>query len=101
MTPKSKPGADLSRTARDDLKRLPGNVYRQMVVAIDGLEQNPRPPGSKRLALVDERCEARRLRLGHWRIIYLVVEGRALILAIRRRPPYDYDDLEALIEAAE
>ncbi|MBN1890116.1 MAG: type II toxin-antitoxin system RelE/ParE family toxin [Thermoflexales bacterium] len=97
MTPKSKPKANLSSAAWTELKRLPSNVRRQMTTAIDGLEQDPRPPNSKRLTQTDEQYEARRLRLGHWRIIYLIIEEQCLVLAIRRRPPYDYSDLEALI----
>jgi mRNA-degrading endonuclease RelE of RelBE toxin-antitoxin system len=87
----------LSRTAWDDLKRLPGNVRRQVIKAIDGLEQNARPTESKELALVDDQREVRRLRLGHWRIIYLIVDEQPLILALRRRPPYDYSDLRLLL----
>ena len=98
MPPKSKPQVGLSRTAWDDLKRLPGNVRRQVIVAIDELESAPRPPNSKRLVVIDARLEARRMRLGHWRIIYMVREEQPLILAIRRRPPYDYADLESLIK---
>jgi mRNA-degrading endonuclease RelE of RelBE toxin-antitoxin system len=97
MTPKSKPHVMLSRTAWDDLKRLPGNVRRQVIKAIDGLEQNARPTESKELALVDDQREVRRLRLGHWRIIYLIVDEQPLILALRRRPPYDYSDLRSLL----
>ena len=66
MPPKSKPQASLSRTAWDDLKRLPGNVRRLVTVAIDDLEQNPRPPNSKRLVVLDAKREARRVQLGHY-----------------------------------
>jgi mRNA interferase RelE/StbE len=100
VTPKSKPKAQLSKIAWDELKRLPGNVRRQLTVAIDELETDPRPPGSKQLVLAEEQVDARRMRLGEWRIVYLVRDDRPLILAIRRRPPYDYSDLRSLIEQA-
>ncbi|MGQ9682523.1 MAG: type II toxin-antitoxin system RelE family toxin, partial [Anaerolineae bacterium] len=43
--------------------------------------------------------EARRLRLERWRIVYVVTEDDQTvdILAVRKRPPYDYGDLAALL----
>jgi mRNA-degrading endonuclease RelE of RelBE toxin-antitoxin system len=98
MTPKSKPKAMLSPFAFGDLRKLAGNVRRSMIVAIDGLESNPRPSNSKQLTIDDEEREIRRLRLGKWRIIYLVLDDRPIILGIGKRPPYDYSDLSYLIE---
>ncbi len=49
--PKSKPRAVLSPNAQVDLKRLPGNLRRRMIVAIDALEESPRPVHSKQLAI--------------------------------------------------
>ena len=45
------------------------------------------------------RLEARRLRLDRWRVIYVVDEEWAEIgvLAVRKRPPYEYDDLSELL----
>jgi mRNA-degrading endonuclease RelE of RelBE toxin-antitoxin system len=101
MTPKSKPKAYLSPSAFIDLKGLPGNIRRQMISAIDDLENHPRPAISKRLDVEGEGREIRRLRLGKWRIIYLIRADRPIILGIRKRPPYDYDDLQHLIEVIE
>ena len=98
MTPKSKPGVELSQTAFIDLKRLQGNVRRQMIIAINALELDPRPFNSKPLEIEDEEREIRRLRLGKWRIIYVIIGGNPIILGIRKRPPYDYDDLNRLVE---
>ena len=92
--PKSKPKAFLYSAAWKELNRLAGTEYRLIVSAIDELERNPRPPNSKRLEIEDETMEIRRYRTDHWRIIYAVQENSPLILAIRRRPPYDYEDLE-------
>jgi mRNA interferase RelE/StbE len=96
--PKSKLQAFLSPDAQADLKRLPGNVRRRMIVAIDALEETPRPARSKQLAIEGESREIRRLRLDKWRVVYLVLEERPVILAIRKRPPYNYEDLKDLIE---
>ena len=43
--------------------------------------------------------EIRRLRLESWRIVYAIdAEWQAItVLAVRRRPPYQYDDLAQLI----
>jgi mRNA interferase RelE/StbE len=97
MTPKSKPHAYLTPGAYQDLRRLPGNVKRQMIKAIDDLERNLRPKQSIQLELGDDPREIRRLRLGKWRILYLVQEETPVIFGIRQRPPYDYEDLQALI----
>jgi mRNA-degrading endonuclease RelE of RelBE toxin-antitoxin system len=96
--PKSKPHLSISPDALTDLKRLSGNIRRRMIVAMDGLAETPRPPRSKRLVIEGEDREIRRLRLDKWRVIYLVFEEQPVILAIRKRPPYNYEDLKNLIE---
>lgn len=97
MTPRRKPDPYLSQTAFSELEKLPGNTRRLLISAIDALAKNPRPHNSKPLILDGENKEIRRLRLGKWRILYLLVEKQPLILAIRKRPPYDYEDLERLV----
>ena len=43
-----------------------------------------------------------RLRLDRWRIVYgIMEEDKGVdVLAVRKRPPYDYGDLEELIVEA-
>jgi mRNA interferase RelE/StbE len=43
--------------------------------------------------------ELRRLRIERWRVVYVIDEEWELvtILAVRQRPPYDYEDLEELL----
>ena len=71
--------------------------------AIDELACDPRPAQSQPLDTTDlevpQNVEIRRLRLQPWRIIYGVndTEGWVWILAVRQRPPYDYNDLDELI----
>jgi hypothetical protein len=60
---KSKPRAFISPGAQADLKKLPGNVRRRMIVAIDALEETPRPARSKQLGNEGESREIRMLRL--------------------------------------
>ena len=99
MTPKSKPQVELGQIARDDLRRLRGADQRRIIHAIDALENEPRSASSKRLKDISDQVEVRRLRLDPWRIIYLITDEQPLVLAIRRRPPYDYTDIDRLIES--
>lgn len=84
-------------------KHLPGHVRQQVKRALDNLADEPRPPKSRDLDLVGwdvpPGVELRRLRLDPGRIVYAVNddEGWVWALAVRRRPPYDYDDLSELI----
>lgn len=99
--PKSKPRVRLTPEAYDDLKRLRGNTRRQIIKAVDGLSESLRPPHSTQLLLPHDQREVRRLRHNGWRIIYLIVDEQAIVLGIRRRPPYNYDDLSSLLDEAE
>jgi mRNA interferase RelE/StbE len=88
-------------------KELPGNVRQRIKRAIEGLSTDPRPRQSRALDLskiedrvsVSEGIELRRLRLEHWRILYAIDEEwkTVIVLAVRRRPPYNYEDLGVLI----
>lgn len=82
-----------------EIKELPGFVRQRVKRAIDNLATDPRPPDSKALNVPDVDLEVRRLRLDDWRIVYAIVEADKAIdvLAVRKRPPYDYGDLEKLL----
>jgi mRNA interferase RelE/StbE len=86
--------------------QLPGNVRQRIKQAIDGLGIDPHPSQSKLLDLsslinlkISPEWEVRRVRLDEWRIVYAVNETwkEIAILAIEKRPPYDYEDLELLL----
>lgn len=66
---------------------------------MDALADAPRPPRSKRLDQPDTDWDVHRLRLDNWRIVYAVHEEdkRVGVLGARKRPPYDYGDLTALL----
>jgi mRNA interferase RelE/StbE len=66
--------------------------------AIRSLGQNPRPSESKQLDVAFE-LDLWRLRIDNWRIVYAITEGDKIVdvLAVRKRPPYNYEDLERLI----
>lgn len=82
---------------------LPGNVRQRVKRAISDLATEPRPSHSHALDVagleVPEAVEMRRLRLDTWRIVYAVndKERWVWVLAIHRRPPYAYDDLQHLV----
>jgi mRNA interferase RelE/StbE len=90
-------------SAWQEIKNLPGHVRQRVKRAIDALSDNPRPPRNKALDAPSLEVELRRLRLDKWRIVYAITEADRIVdvLAVHRRPPYDYGDLERLLEAAE
>jgi mRNA interferase RelE/StbE len=67
---------------------------------VDGLHDVPRPPKSKTLDVPGVQHEVRRLRLDRWRLVYVISENEKSVdvLAVRKRPPYDYRDLQTLLE---
>ena len=61
------------RKARKALARLPSGAYERVTEAIDALAEDPRPfPQSRKL----EGREGRRLRVGDYRVLYLVDDER-------------------------
>ena len=85
-----------------EIKDLPGQMRQRVKRAIEALADDPQPPQSKRLKAPELECGLQRLRLDKWRIVYAVTEtDKAVdVLAVRKRPPYDYGDLGHLLEEA-
>lgn len=111
-----------------EIQALPGNIRQRVRRAINALEQEPRPPESKPLhttttmdkpnpddasqdeadtqapepeeATDEQAYELHRIRLDRWRIVYAITEAdkNVDILTVRKRPPYDYNDLDDLIQ---
>lgn len=83
-----------------EIKDLPGHIRQRVKRAIHELEDNPNPSGSKELEAPEGvEVELRRIRLDKWRIVYAITEADMAIdvFAVRKRPPYDYGDLETLL----
>ena len=87
-----------SSNAWKEIKDLPSNMRQRVKQAISDFADNPRPSKSKELDLPGFAREVRRLRLDKWRILYAVSEDEKTVdvLALRKRPPYDYGDLEEI-----
>jgi len=83
--------------------RLPGNIRQRVKREIEHLTELPRPSNSRVLDItgldIPTGIEVRRIRLQSWRILYAIKdsEGWVWVLAIRQRPPYDYEDLGKIV----
>ncbi len=82
-----------------EIKDLPGHIRQRAKRAISGLVHNAFPAGSKSLNLPHLKFTVCRIRLDKWRIVYVLTEDEKIIdvVALRKRPPYDYGDLESLL----
>lgn len=64
----------VSPAAQGEIKRLPGHIRQRVRRAIRALADDSRPAHTQKLDFDVARAEPRRLRLGHWRIVYAVIE---------------------------
>ena len=90
----------IENEAKAEITRLPGHVRQRIRRAVLSLSQEPRPHDSLQLKVPKGvALEVRRLRLDRWRVVYIVDEewSEIGVLAVRKRPPYDYDDLSELL----
>jgi mRNA interferase RelE/StbE len=95
---------EVTKEVRSEIRNLPGNMRQRVMRTLRALEREPHPPDSRPLDPVkagielEPGVELNRIRMASWRIVYLIEEEWQLVsvLAIRRRPPYQYDDLGEL-----
>ncbi len=73
----------LDRKTRRELDRIREPDFGRIAHAILGLEDDPRPPGSRKL----RGLEGWRLRVGDWRVIYHINDQELIvtIVEVRRR----------------
>jgi mRNA interferase RelE/StbE len=64
-----------------ELRKLDKPAARRVLLAVTRLADDPRPPGARRL--VGEPSGTVRLRVGDYRVVYLVDEGRILVTVVR------------------
>ena len=85
--------------------RLPGSFRQRVRRVIGAFANDPRPAKSSALDVagldLPAGVEVRRYRLDPWRVVYAINEEAkwVWVLAVRRRPPYDYADLTDLLAA--
>jgi mRNA-degrading endonuclease RelE of RelBE toxin-antitoxin system len=94
----------INNEAKGEIAQLPGHMRQRVRQAIRDLGSEPRPHHSQKMRTPEEISqEVRRLRLDRWRIVYIVDEkwSEVGVLAVRKRPPYDYQDLPDLVEGLE
>lgn len=96
---------EVTSTARKEIRALPGNMRQRIIDLLKQLRASPRPHNTKLMDMselggeVDSSIELYRIRLESWRVLYALEEELKLltVLAVRKRPPYQYDDLRDLI----
>jgi mRNA interferase RelE/StbE len=68
------------RSARKELRRLPKEVIRRVVSAVEELPRNPLPPGSRKLRGAE--C-THRLRVGDYRVVDSLYGNRLVVEVLR------------------
>ncbi len=71
---------EVTGRAAKDLASLPQPVLRRVDPGIQGLSNDPRPPGCRKLRGSND---AWRLRVGDYRILYVVDDGRKVVTVAR------------------
>lgn len=75
-------------SAQKQLSKLPGAIATRIEDKMMELEQDPRPPGCKKL----KGRDAWRIRIGDYRIIYEIHDGRLVVTVLtigHRREVYE------------
>jgi mRNA interferase RelE/StbE len=99
---------EVTSFAQREIRELPGNMRQRILRLLKALQEEPRPPMSKQMDItkvgyeLESNVALYRIRVESWRVVYVLEEELQLmtVLAIRKRPPYQYDDLRKLIDNA-
>lgn len=70
-----------SAPARRELRKLDKPLTRRVLVAVSKLRLDPRPPGV--LALTGQPPGTMRLRIGDYRMVYVIQDDRIRVTVIR------------------
>ena len=79
---------EFTAAAHRQFRKLSPEVQRRLAPAIDSLAEDPRPASAKKLSGV----ELLRIRVGNYRVIYVLDDGKLTVLVVRlghRREVYD------------
>jgi mRNA interferase RelE/StbE len=71
-----------ARAARQELESLSVKTQDRVLEAIEGLRNDPRRHGSKKLK---GTASTYRIRVGHYRVVYEVLDKDVLVLIVRVR----------------
>jgi len=84
---------ELTPKAQRELDKVQQEEFEYIVIALRGLQDNPRPFGVKKL-----RGPIHRIRVGDWRVIYAVFnkDGLVIIGKIARRSGNTYNKFDRL-----
>ncbi len=72
----------LRPSAFKSFKNLPRKEQIRIAAAIESLAEDPRPAGVKKLAAEEDIW---RIRIGQYRVIYQIEQGKLLILVLKIR----------------
>jgi mRNA interferase RelE/StbE len=72
----------VSNAARKDIERLPANIQRRVLQAIDKLRNDPRPSGVTKLRTSDADY---RIRVGDYRVKYEIDDAAQVVTILRAR----------------
>ena len=75
-------GITFARSARRELETLDASIVRRVISRIEGLAQDPRPPGSRKL---QGEQNLWRIRIGDYRVIYSVDNRQRIVDIVRIR----------------
>ena len=70
---------EFAHSVQKDLRKIERTHVPRLLTVIEGLADEPRPPGSKKLT----GEELFRLRVGNYRIVYEVIDRRLVVLVIK------------------
>ena len=87
---------DVTPAATRDLKRLPQDVRTTIRSTIDGLAEDPRPQGYEKMEGSDD---VYRVRCGHYRVIYQILDNVLTVIVVRARHRRDvYKHISDLVK---
>lgn len=78
----------IARAAAKELKQLDRATQARIIQALERLQSDPRPRGARKLKGEDGLL---RLRVGDFRVIYRIIEDRAVIVLLVRDRKHAYD----------
>ena len=96
---------EITNAARREIHNLPGHARPLIFRELQSLEKDVRPYSSKGMKStksfkIPKDVELRRIRIDRWRVVYVIESDLSLVtvLAVRKRPPYQYENLEELLK---